>query len=74
MIFNTMIRLQLQLFLIMVIGFACKKMHLINKEAQKSISDLLIYVILPCNILYSFTSGVNISNELLRNSELALFI
>lgn len=74
MIFNTMIQLQLQLFLLMILGFVCKKIHLINKEAQKSMSDLLIYVILPCNILYSFTSGVNMSNELLRNSVLALAI
>lgn len=74
MLFSSMIELQLQLFLIMLIGFMAKKFKLINVGAQKSLSDLLIYVILPCNILSGFLSGIESSADLLRNSGFALLI
>jgi len=74
MLFSSMIQLQLQLFLIMLIGYIVKKLKLINVEAQKSLSDLLIYVILPCNILNSFCSGIQVSADLMRNSGYALLI
>lgn len=69
-----MINLQLQLFLLMLIGFICKKLKLLNSAAQKSLSDLLIYIILPCNIISSFCSGIEVTDELLHNSALALVI
>ena len=69
-----MISLQLQLFLLIAVGFLCKKIHILNNEAQKSMSDLLIYVILPCNILCGFTSGVEVSANLLSCCALALIL
>ncbi|NCB51700.1 MAG: AEC family transporter [Clostridia bacterium] len=74
MLFSSMIELQLQLFLIMLIGFIAKKLKFINVAAQMSMSDLLIYIILPCNILSSFLSGIEVSPDLLRNSGFALLI
>lgn len=74
MFFETMLQLQLQLFLLMLAGFVCTKIGLISREAQKSLSDLLIYVILPCNILVGFTSGITVTGELLMNSASALVI
>lgn len=74
MFFKTMISLQLQLFLLIAIGYLCKKIKILTKEAQKSLSDLLIYVILPCNIIVGFTSGIEVSKDLLTCCGLALVI
>ena len=74
MSFTGMASLQLEMFLMMAIGFLCKKIKLINDEAQRSLSDILIDVILPANILHSFTSGVKVSTELLQNCALAFII
>ena len=61
-LFSTMIQLQLQLFLLMAVGYFCKYIGILNDESKKSLSDLLIYVILPCNIISSFTSGIEVSS------------
>lgn len=70
----TIAQLQLELFLMMIIGFACKKLGFINDSAQRALSDILIYIILPCNILHSFTSGVKVSSELIHNCILAFIL
>ena len=35
-------------------GFVLKKIHIIGPQGQKNINDMVIYVILPCNILRAF--------------------
>lgn len=67
MLFNTMIQLQLQFFILMAIGFMSNRLGLMSREARKSLADLLIYVILPSSILRSFTSGIVVSDELVKN-------
>ena len=73
-LFSTMIQLQLQLFLLMAVGYFCKYIGILNDESKKSLSDLLIYVILPCNIISSFTSGIEVSSELIFNCFLSVAI
>lgn len=73
-LFSTMIQLQLQLFLLMAVGYFCKYIGILNDESKKSLSDLLIYVILPCNIINSFTSGIEVSSELIFNCFLSVAI
>ena len=34
-----------------------KKIHIIGPQGQKNIKDLVIYLILPCNILHAFTQS-----------------
>ncbi len=58
----TIAQLQCELFVFLIIGFICKKMELINDFAKTSLSDLLIYVILPSSILHSFTSRIKVSS------------
>jgi predicted permease len=70
----TMAQLQCELFGFLIIGFICKKIGIINDSAKTSLSDLLIYVILPSSILHSFTSGVKVSSELIQNCGLAFII
>ena len=65
--FFQMAQLQLQLFLLMLLAIFTKNRKIINTEARKSLSDMLIYVILPCNIVQSFLGGFEVTGDLLRN-------
>jgi malate permease and related proteins len=51
---QSLIDLQLTMFLMMAVGMLLKKIGIVGKEGQENITDLVIYLILPCNILKSF--------------------
>ena len=53
----TVITLQLTLFLLVAVGFVLKRIHIVGPQGQKNLNDMVIYVILPCNILHAFTEG-----------------
>lgn len=53
-IFETMATLQAQLFLYILAGFVLTRIGTITPAGRKSLSDLLIHFILPCNIICSF--------------------
>lgn len=57
--------LQGTLFLLAGIGMAVRKFKLLPNEAQGMLTDLIIYVILPCNIALSFR--IDIDRETLGN-------
>lgn len=54
-----MLNMQLALLAIMAIGFFCRKKGMIDKKARGMLSDLLIGIILPCNIVMSFDMEVS---------------
>lgn len=45
------------MFLLIAVGFILKKLHIVGPQGQKNLNDMVIYVILPCNILHAFTEG-----------------
>lgn len=49
-----LISLQLRMFLIMLVGLFFRKRNIISDEGKKNLTDLVIYLILPCNIVKSF--------------------
>ncbi len=49
-----LINLQLTMFLMIAAGMILKKIGVIGPEGQKNITDLVIYLVLPCNIVKSF--------------------
>ena len=53
---SRMLVLQATIFILMALGFFYKKKKIISREGQKNITDLVIYLILPCNIITSFLS------------------
>lgn len=57
--------LQLTLFLLVSVGFLIKKIHLVTDQGQKSINTLVLYVVLPCNIVKSFM--VELQGGMLRD-------
>ena len=50
----SMLRLQFIIFALIGIGFYVRKKGMVSREGQKNITDLVINVILPCNIVTSF--------------------
>jgi len=61
--FEIMVSLQLQLFLFVLAGFVLTKIGTISPAGRKSLSDLLINFILPCNIICSFQ--IDLTGEIL---------
>ena len=59
-----MLTLQVTIFSVMAIGFLLKKIKLISARGQKEITDLVINLILPANIITSFMTEPRITAAL----------
>lgn len=51
-----LLSLQITIYLLVAVGFGLKRSHIIGPQGQKNITDMVIYVILPCNIAKAFIS------------------
>jgi predicted permease len=65
--FANMINLQLMLFTLLAVGALTKRIGIVDDHARKALSNLLIFVILPCNIVQSFIGTIEISASFLIN-------
>ena len=61
--FWEMLSLQETMFLLILTGVLIKKLKIIDAAGRKMLSDLLIDVILPCNIVESFLGGMVFPRE-----------
>lgn len=57
--FSKMVSVQGTLFIYMAAGYGLRKLRMISDEARTSISNLLLYVLLPCMIFDAFQGGVS---------------
>ena len=73
-LFFEMLSLQGMLFLLILTGVLCNKLHIITEAGRKTLSDLLINVILPCSIVSSFLSGTQLPDGFARNCVLAVVL
>ena len=46
--------LEFNIFIMMAVGFLIRKTKVLGKEAERVITDLVLYVVLPCSIFNSF--------------------
>lgn len=69
-----LLNLQFMLFTLMAVGIVVKKTGIITTENRKSLSNLLINVVLPCNIVSSFLGDMEISQEFFKNCVLAIVL
>ena len=51
------LELEALLFLLIAVGYLIRKIGVVSAEGQKTLNNLVLYVVLPCNILRAFTSG-----------------
>jgi predicted permease len=49
-----LLTLQLNMFILILAGLILKKIGMIGNEGQRNLTDLVIYLVLPCNIIKSF--------------------
>ena len=66
------LHLQIQLFLLVAIGYGLSKKGMMNVTTRKQLTDLVIYVVLPCNIVQSFQ--IDLSHELLISAGIVLVL
>lgn len=52
-------QLQLMMFLLIGIGLTLRKRQIITAEGKRVLIDLVIWLILPCNIIHSFQNHMN---------------
>lgn len=51
---NELLSLQGTIFLLMLAGLVLKKVGIVGEQGQKNMTDLVLNLILPCNIIRSF--------------------
>ena len=69
---SELISLQLRMFIVMLVGLFFRKKNIISAEGKKTLTDLVIYLILPCNIVKSFM--IEFDGEVLKNFGLVFVI
>ena len=69
---NSVIELQIILALLMICGIVLTKKRVLTADGRKCLTDLLIDLILPCNIINSFL--IDLSSEVLIASLEVLLI
>ena len=72
--FAKMFQLQMMLFLLMAVGVLFRNRNIISESGRKTLSNLTVNLILPCNIIESFLGEWNVSENLLRHCLIALGI
>lgn len=70
--FNNLIDLQLEIFILMIIGYILRKTNIISKEHRKSLTDLVIDIVLPANIIYSFM--IKMDHEIIKSGFIILIV
>lgn len=62
-----MISLQATLFCLIFTGILIKKLGILTEPGVKCLSDLLIYILLPCSILHAFLNSTDLITTLAQN-------
>lgn len=57
--FQNLMDMQIMIFLLIAAGFLLFKLGIIDTELRKGLTTLVVNVILPCNIIYSFFIEMN---------------
>ena len=60
-----MLVLQITIFGTMLVGLLARKLGIVGPHARKDLTNLVIYIVLPCNILTSFLT--ELTNDLVKD-------
>jgi len=52
-----LLSLEFNIFTMVAVGFLIRRLRVVGKEAERVITDLVLYMVLPCNIFSSFLGG-----------------
>ena len=70
--FLRMLNVQSVLFVYILVGILCQKLDLLDDHARGKLTDLVVYVTMPCMVFESF--NVQLTLETLKQASLALAI
>lgn len=70
--FQELFNLMMMIFSMMLIGFILQKAGILTADGKKSLSNVIIYLILPCNIIKAFC--IEISMDEIMSMSLVLVI
>jgi malate permease and related proteins len=73
-LFFKMVSLQLMLFVLIIVGALIRRIGLLTESGTKTLSTLLLNVILPCNIVHAYMSKVEVGTDFARNSILMIVL
>ena len=62
---NELLVLEFSIFAMIAVGFLVKRLGIVGRQGEKNLTDLVLYVILPCNIITSFMT--TLSREMLAD-------
>lgn len=65
-------RIQSVLFVYLIIGYICRKIHIFSDEMRTKMTDFVLFVTLPCMVFNSF--NMEFSMSILQRSSLSLII
>jgi predicted permease len=54
----SIIQIQIQIFILVAVGFIAGKKGIFSPEARRDMTNVVIYIILPCNIFQSFEKSL----------------
>ncbi len=70
--FLRMLNVQSVLFVYILVGILCQKLNLLDDHTRGKLTDLVVYVTMPCMVFESF--NVQVTLETLKQASLALVI
>ena len=53
------------MFIIFAVGFVCQRVKFMTEETNRSLSDIVIYIVMPCVIINAFSATVYEKEEML---------
>lgn len=56
---SAILSLQMTIFALIAVGFLFRKLKIVGAEGQRNLTDLVLYLFLPCNILVAFQTGAD---------------
>lgn len=68
----SIIQIQIQIFILVAVGFIIGKKKIFGPEARRDMTNVVIYVLLPCNIFHSFET--QLSADMLRECAIVFVI
>ena len=70
--FSNLLTLQGQLFLLLTVGAIARRLQLFDKRAKQLLTDLVLYIALPCSIIRSFQ--IQVSGDLFSSLLTVFFV
>jgi predicted permease len=67
---SKILKIQVQIFILVAIGYFASKKGFFGKAARKDLTNMVIYIFLPCNIFASFASSLTV--DLLKQCGIVL--